>query len=343
MEKTDLLILSPAELIDWFTSIGEKPFRAKQVDSWIHCKLVTDFDAMTNISKPLRESLKERAQISFFQSHTAIEGDPEGTLKFLFTLEDGLRIESVLIKHGDRKTVCVSSQVGCAVGCAFCATGKMKDRRNLTVSEIVNQFLYIKRNYEPEPTNIVFMGMGEPFFNYDNVIKAAQIFNEQSGLKVGARKITISTAGVVKEIYRYKEEEHKFKLAISLTGRNDEIRDKLIPLNKKYKLESILKAAEIFSDRPHNRITFEWVLIKDWSDTNEDLAFLKKLSKRMPCKINLIPLNPVDSEFEPPSQEHLDDFFHKLQDANCRVTIRNSSGSESQAACGQLNSDYYQK
>ncbi|MBF0274914.1 MAG: 23S rRNA (adenine(2503)-C(2))-methyltransferase RlmN [Nitrospinae bacterium] len=302
-------------------------------------KLTADFHEMTNLQKELREKLIATAYISAFNSPVISRDSGSETVKFLFTLEDGKRVETVLIVHDGRKTVCISTQVGCPVACLFCATGKMKECRNLTVSEIINQFIYIKKHFAPDLTNIVFMGMGEPFLNYENVIHAANLLNDQRGLRIGARRITISTAGIIRSLERYIQEEHGFKLAISLTGRNNELRNKLIPINQKYPLEDLLKVAKKFSATRKNKITFEWVLIHGLTDTDEDIAFLVKLHCQMSCKINLIPLNPVDNELARTPEKRIHEFFSALKQAGCQITIRNSPGDDIQAACGQLNAE----
>ncbi len=337
-EKINLKNLPLRKLEKWFKEKGEGTYRAKQVFGWLYRKYSADFDEMTNISKSLREQLKEVAVIpSFTKENTQITDDGTGTSKVLFTLEDGKTTESVLIRSQKRNTVCISSQTGCPLDCSFCATGRITQYRNLEVSEILNQLIFIRKNLEEDITNVVFMGMGEPMLNYDNTLNAAHIMNDPQGMGLGARRITISTAGIIPGIYRFKEEGNTFKLAISLNGRNDEIRSRLMPVNKKYPLEKLLKAAEHYANGHYLTVMFQWVMIKGVTDTKEDIAFLKRIAKRIHCKINLIPYNATESEWEGTEEGKIRWFFQQLSNAKVPVTTRQSSGTGINAACGQLS------
>lgn len=359
MSKTNLKGLSLSQLEEFVLSNGETKYRAKQLMEWIYHKNESDFDKMTNISKAYRERLKSIAYIETLKLINTQTSPNKDTIKYLFELSDGKRIESVLIFEDDRTTVCISTQVGCALGCEFCTTAKLGFLRNLTTSEIIDQIVQIRRtplSILPllggiKLTNIVFMGMGEPLLNYDNVISSAKLINDPLGFEIAARKITISTAGIVPEIYRLANEGKQFKLAISLNATTNELRNKLMPINKKYPIEELMKSAKHYADKTGKRVTFEYVLISEVNDTFEDAQRLIKLVKDIPCKINLIPYNPpineilnsksqiskCDLKLTRPSGNRVYRFQEYLYPHCPAVTIRNSKGNEISAACGQLS------
>lgn len=337
--KTEQIDLKGATLIDtekFFAGLNEKSFRAVQVHEWIFEKGVDSFDAMTNLSKTLRTGL---SGLSFVTDLVKIKKakSADGTGKYLFKTADGLFIESVYIPEGKRATLCVSSQVGCKFACSFCATGK-SFTRNLTAGEIVDQALKVKRE-EGVLTNIVFMGMGEPLDNFENVLKAIDIISEPSANLVGLRKITLSTAGVVPMIKRLTELKPSVKLAISITSALDTIRDSLMPINRKYNIESILSALEKWPMQEGRKFTFEHIMLKGINDSSADALALARITKRIPCKVNLIPYNSVDSTpYEPSSGNRINAFRRILESNGVSVTIRKSRGDDISAACGQLAS-----
>lgn len=323
----------------------EKPFRAKQLASWIYNKRVSDFSRMTDVSKSFREQLAKDAYVSDLKIvRTEISKDK--SIKFLFELEDKETIEAVFIKEKGRNTICISSQVGCPLACAFCATGYMGYKRNLTAGEIVDQIIQIKKNIPKNETinNIVFMGMGEPFLNYDNVLKALRIMTSDLGLGISPKRITVSTAGVTDKIYQLAQDLPKVKLAISLHSPEEELRKKLMPITKKFPLKPLLEAGRFYAKNSNQRITFEYVLIKGVNDTEEIALKLAKSIQGIPCKINLILYNPIaDADFERPSMESVNRFREILYPRAPAVTLRISKGVDIQAACGQLKTKTYRK
>jgi len=328
-------------LADW----KEKPFRARQLASWIYGKRVSDFSQMTDASKSFRERLAKEAYISDLKI-VKTETSQDKSIKFLFELEDKETIEAVFIKDKKRNTVCISSQVGCPLACAFCATGYMGYKRNLTAGEIVDQIIQIKNKIPKNENinNIVFMGMGEPFLNYDNVLKALKIMTSDFGLGLSPKRITVSTAGVTDKIYQLARDLPKVKLAISLHSPEEELRKKLMPIAKKFPLKPLLEAGKFYAKNSRQRITFEYVLIKGVNDTEEIALKLAKLIQGIPCKINLILYNPIAAaDFERPSMERVNRFREILYPRAPAVTLRISKGIDIQAACGQLKTKTYRK
>jgi len=336
MKKIDLKTFSREELDKFIAEIDEKPFRSLQLWSWIYQKGLTSFDGMTNISRKLRTKLNRIALINSLKLVDKRVSPVSKTIKFLWELEDGLRIESVYIPEKKRRTVCISSQVGCSLGCSFCATGSMGFFRDLMPHEIVDQVLSTRRAVGERPTNIVVMGMGEPFLNYDNVIRALTIISDPEGIAIGHRKITISTAGIVPQLYRYTEERRPFKLAISLNVTTDAQRTKLMPINMKYPLGELIKAARFYTRKLKKRLTFEYVLIKNVNDTPADARRLVKLLKGIPCKVNLIPYNSTYKKYSRPDDERIHTFAESVRDLYAPVTLRLSRGDDINGACGQL-------
>ena len=338
-EKVNLKSLSLDELTDFVVNLKEKKFKARQLFKWIYNKGISDFEEMTDISKTLRSKLNEIAFIGEIKKVKSIKSEDQSTEKFLFELEDKEQIETVLIREKDRITLCVSTQVGCPLGCTFCATGKMGFKRNLNAGEIVDQIIQIKKCLKGDEkiTHIVIMGMGEPLLNYENTLKVIKIIHSELGLGFAARKITLSTSGIIPRIYQLAEEGLKIKLAISLNASNDKIRNILMPMNKKYPIKELLKSAKFYAQKTDQRMTFEYVLIKDINDSKKDAFELAKSVQGIPCKINLISYNKVPGlPFEKPDEKKVIEFRDILYPRCPAVTIRKSKGEDIQAACGQL-------
>ncbi len=324
LEKIDLKNLSPSELNEFLESFGKERYRSIQILRWLYQKGVQSLDEMTNLSKRFREEL---SQVSFISnlSPLRVEQARDGTKKFLFQLEDGNRIESVLIPDKMRLTLCLSTQVGCAFGCRFCLTGKIGWKRDLTTSEIINQILSVSETL-PEKrslTNIVLMGMGEPLANYD--------------IKFSSRRITLSTVGVLPELEQLAKEKISFRLAISLNASDEETRSQLMPVNRRYPLKKILTLCKNFPLRPRTRITFEYVMVKGVNDSSQDAKKLLRILKGIPSKVNLIPLNEAPGiPFKRPLEEKVKRFQEILMEGGLTAIVRTSKGAEISAACGQL-------
>ena len=336
MPRVRLKTLDKTGLSAWVESIGEKPFRGRQLWSWMYRKGASSFEAMTDLSRAFRQKLADSAELDALRLVRATGSSSTGTRKFLWKCADGLRIETVFIPEADRKTVCVSSQVGCALGCGFCATGGMGFVRNLESWEIVEQMLGVLRETGIRPTNIVVMGMGEPFLNYDNVMKAMAVISDPEGVAIGHRRITISTAGIPPGIARFTAEKRPYRLAVSLNATSDPIRSRIMPVNKKYPLKELMAAAKNYSRKTGGRITFEYVLIRDVNDSMQDAERLLKLLKNVPCKVNLIPYNPGCGTFKRPEDERVSAFLDAIKPLASPVIVRMSRGVDISAACGQL-------
>jgi 23S rRNA (adenine2503-C2)-methyltransferase len=344
-QKTDLKNLTQEGLIKYVESLGQPAFRARQIMGWLYRPGISEFSQMTDLAKVFRQSLEENAYISEF-SDPIIEKAGDGCVKFGFRLSDGHIIESVFIPEPDRNTLCISSQVGCAMGCTFCLTGTMGFTRNLTPSEIVNQICGV-RDYllaqSPESligpdrvTNVVYMGMGEPLNNLENVLASLSIIMEQKGLDISGRRITVSTCGIVSKINEFGEKT-TVNLAISLHAVNDTVRSRLMPVNKRYSLDQLLEACREFPMPKRKRIMFEYTLLKGINDSDDDARELARKLRDIPCKINLLPYNEsAELSFESPSKGRLLAFQKILIDSHYTVFIRSSRGTDISAACGQL-------
>ncbi len=329
------------EMQGLFKDLGLEEYRTAQVFSWLWKKGVADFDAMTNLSKNLRDKLKTQFYIGTVECEKTVTA-ADKSKKFLFRLEDKNRIESVYLLDGKRRTVCVSTQVGCPVGCKFCFTGQIGFIRNLAAWEIADQVLQVQKLVDTPISNVVFMGMGEPFLNYEESLKAVEILNHDLGMNIGARKITVSTVGIVPKIYEFADFPLQAKLAISLHGADDLTRDYLIPINKKYPLATVLAGVKHYIEQRNKRVTFEYLLIKGITDRKLDALNLIQLLKDIPCKINLIPCNSFPrSKFLSPEPEAIEAFAQLLYPRLPAVTIRKSRGSDILAGCGQLTGRYY--
>ncbi|MEM7112950.1 MAG: 23S rRNA (adenine(2503)-C(2))-methyltransferase RlmN [Chloroflexota bacterium] len=342
MEKsTPLYDLDFAALTAFVIDLGEPKFRAKQIWQWLYQKYAADFNEMTNLSKGLRQKLGKTAVIDTATVATEQHSSDKQTNKILFRLPDGQLIETVLMAYADnRRTLCISTQAGCAMGCVFCATGQMGFTRNLTVSEIVAQVLFFARRLAAKGehvTNIVLMGMGEPLHNYKPTLEAVDRLTDATGFNLGARKITISTVGLVPAIRRYADEQRQTPLAISLHAATDEERDALIPINKRWPIAELMEACHYYLIQTGRRLTFEWALIQYKNDTIEQAQALGQLLEGMLCHVNLIPLNPTDGYGGgPSSRERVQAFRDELAHYGVSSTVRVRRGIDIQAGCGQL-------
>ena len=317
-------------------NIGEKKYRAEQIFKWIYVDKVKEFDEMTNLSLELRNKLKQNYTMCNFNILKKQESS-DGTKKYLFDVLDGNAIETVLMQYHHGKTICVSSQIGCKMGCKFCASTGIKFIRSLTAGEIVEQILAVEQDIGDKISNIVFMGIGEPFDNYENVMKAIKIINNQKGLNIGARHISISTSGLVPMIYKFADEELQCTLSISLHATNDEKRSKMMPVNNKYNIKELMEACKYYIQKTNKRISFEYALAKDNNDNLEDAKELVKLLKGMLCHVNLIPINKIENgNYSKSSNENIIKFRDYLNDNGIVATIRRELGSDIDAACGQL-------
>lgn len=339
-QKKNLKGLSRKELEAFFADLGESPYRARQVMVWMYHRWVSDFSKMTDLSKELRGKLEEVAIIRDLREKGR-KTAPDGTVKFLYETGRGDTIETVLMHEKERTTLCLSTQVGCALACAFCATGKMGFGRNLTAGEMVDQVIQAQKAYpEPKITHAVAMGMGEPFLNYEAVMKAVRLLNAELGLGLGARKITLSTVGIIPGIQRLAEEPLQVKLAVSLSAPTQALREKLMPIARKYPLDKLLGAVRQYTERTGKMMTFEYVLLAGVNDTLVHAKQLADLVKGLLCKINLIPYNPFPgSEYARPSQERVERFQAHLYPRCRAVTLRLSKGREILAGCGQLRAE----
>ncbi|MDZ7341256.1 MAG: 23S rRNA (adenine(2503)-C(2))-methyltransferase RlmN [candidate division KSB1 bacterium] len=339
MEQINVTGMTLEQMESLMLSIGQPKYRATQLFTWVYKKGITAFDEMSNFSKSLRQQLSDLADIGYLTLQQQIVSTDGQAIKFLFRLADGLYLESVYMIEGKRRTVCLSTQVGCTLKCRFCATGAMGFRRNLTAGEIVDQLLWIRRTLGVDVTNVVIMGMGEPFLNYEATIAACKLISHDQGIAIGKRKITISTSGIVPAIMQYADEGHGFKLAISLNAADDAKRSEIMPINRKYPLAELMQAARYYSSKSRQRVTFEYVLLAGVNDQPEDARRLSQLIKNLRCKINLIPYNATDGRFSAPTEERINEFMQPFMNLNVVVSVRRSKGTDIQAACGQL---YYQ-
>lgn len=343
MEKLvlkDLRKASEDELKKYFNSIGEKPFRAKQIKEWLWKKSARSIDDMTNISLATRERIKEDYVIKPV-SVSKVQRSQDGTIKTAFELHDHHLVEGVLIPADDRMTACVSSQVGCSLSCKFCATGYMDRLRNLDPAEIYDQVVAIKDqaedSYAAPLSNIVYMGMGEPLLNYANVLKSIDFITSENGLGMSPKRITVSTAGIAKMIRKLADDQVKFNLALSLHAANDKKRDTIMPINESNSLMALSEALNYFYRKTGNRITFEYILFYNFNDSIEDAEELFRFWKKVPARINIIEYNPIsEAQYVNTDPDTLDQFYQYLQDRKVNVHVRRSRGKDIDAACGQL-------
>lgn len=328
------------DLKKYFISIGLKPFRAIQVYEWLYRFHVRSFDLMTNIKKEVIEHLKQDFEIKLYEvvDH---QKSADGTEKFLFRLQDGNLIESVLMRHNYGTSICVTSEVGCNMGCAFCASGMKKKLRNLSAGEMVLQLESVYEVIKEKISHIVVMGIGEPFDNYQNVINFLHIVNEPHGLEIGSRHISVSTCGLVPMIYEYAKEDLQFNLAISLHAPNNEIRDQIMPINKAYRIEELVKAISDYIIATNRRVTIEYILIDGLNDSIKCANELVDLLHGLNVYINLIPYNEVkEKPFKRSKKEQMRKFYDTLKKRSMNVTLRLEQGADIDAACGQLRSKH---
>jgi len=335
--KDDIVSLKLEDLEKYFSEIGEKKYRAKQVFGWLHKKLETDFYNMSNISANLKKTLDDDFHIvkgEILEKHIS---DKNGTIKYLFKLDDRNIIESVFMKHSYGNSVCVSTQAGCKMGCAFCASTVNGLSRNLTASEMLTQIYEITKDTNEKISNIVLMGSGEPLDNFSNVIDFIKIINHEEGLNIGERHITLSTCGLVDKMKELQDLKLQITLAISLHAPNDEIRRCIMPIAKRYKLNDLLKACRDYANTTKRRITFEYSLINEVNDSVDNARELSKILKGIMCHVNLIPVNVVShDDFKSSSKKEVEDFYNILKSNGHEVTIRKSLGNDINASCGQL-------
>ncbi|AMC92813.1 23S rRNA (adenine(2503)-C2)-methyltransferase [Erysipelothrix larvae] len=334
------------EMISFMESNNEKPYRAKQVFEWLYRKRVDSIDAMTNLSKDLRQRLKESTYVDSLEMVTKQESS-DGTIKFLFRCADGALIETVLMVSDYGYSVCVTSQVGCNMGCKFCASGLLKKERNLSAAEMVTQVLYVQREIdarEKRVSHIVVMGIGEPMDNYDNVMRFIRTVNHDLGLGIGARHITVSTCGVVPMIKKFAQEKTQVNLAISLHAPNNELRSEIMPINQRFPIEKLMESLHYYLDLNHRRLTFEYILLDGVNDQVEHALQLSKLIKGMNAYVNLIPYNPVSEHgYKRTPMNQAMDFLDVLMKHGIQATIRQEKGTNIDAACGQLRANNLKK
>lgn len=328
------------QIKEYLVSVGEKPFRASQIYEWLYRHKIQSFDEITNMKKSFIEILKRDFTLNRLELVTR-QDSVDGTIKFLFRLEDGNLIETVLMSHEYGYSVCVTTQVGCNMGCAFCASGMKKKLRNLETYEIVLQILSVSELANLRVSHVVVMGIGEPFDNYDNVLDFFKIINHPLGLEIGARHITVSTCGLVNKIYDYADFDLQVNLAISLHAPNNEIRNQIMPINKAYPLEELKKAIAYYIAKTNRRVTLEYILLKDLNDTKACANELADLIHGMNVYINLIPYNEVkEKPFKRSTQEAMHAFYDQLKKRSLNVTLRKEQGGDIDAACGQLRSKH---
>jgi len=325
------------ELENYFVEIGSKKFHGKQLFSWLYEKRIESLDSVTDIKKEVLEVLRSNLSLDRLKI-VDVQKDVDVN-KYLFELSDGEHIEAVLMRHDYGNSICVSSQVGCNMGCKFCESGRRKKVRNLEAYEMVLQILMIEKELGERISHVVVMGIGEPFDNYDNLVKFFKIINDPKGLAIGARHITVSTCGIVPKILEFSELDLQINLAISLHAANNETRNKIMPINKAYPLEVLIPALKTYLERTNRRVTFEYILLSGINDSEEDAVQLAKLAKGINCYINLIPYNETNNiDFKRSSTIQIMKFYDILKKNSVNVTIRREFGSKISAACGQLRS-----
>ncbi|MCR4616985.1 MAG: 23S rRNA (adenine(2503)-C(2))-methyltransferase RlmN [Lachnospiraceae bacterium] len=333
----DLRSLSYEELKDSLAEMGEKPFRAGQIYEWLHKKCIRSLDEMTNISKDLKIKLSEKYEFGSFETVRMQESKIDGTRKYLFAVGDGNMIESVLMRYHHGNSVCISSQVGCRMGCAFCASTIDGLVRNLTVGEMLGQIYEIQRDTGERVSNVVVMGSGEPMDNFDNIVKFIGMLTDERGLNISQRNLTISTCGLVDRIRELADKEFQITLAISLHATTDERRRQLMPIANRYSIKEITDACAYYFEKTGRRITFEYSLVGGVNDSEEEAEALSKIAKPLHAHINLIPVNPIkERDFVPSKDRKIHAFQNKLEKNGINVTIRREMGRDIDGACGQL-------
>ena len=337
MEKTDIKSLNLEELTAFVESLGEKKFRAKQIYEWMHRKHVASFSEMTNISAALIEKLNQNCTLTSLKKADVQISKIDGTRKYLFALADGNMVESVLMKYKHGNSVCISSQVGCRMGCRFCASTLDGLVRGLTPAEMLDQIYRIQEDIGERISNVVVMGTGEPLDNYDNLLKFISLLTDENGLHISQRNLTVSTCGIVPNMKRLAEEKLQITLALSLHASSQEKRLELMPVANKYQIDEVIEACKYYFEQTGRRITFEYSLVGGVNDTDEDASQLAKLIKGLNCHVNLIPVNPIkERDYVQSNPQVISDFKNKLEKYGINVTIRREMGRDIDGACGQL-------
>ena len=342
MEKKDIRSMTPEELEAFVVNdLKDKKFRARQIYDWMHVKCVQNFDEMTNLSKDLRQKLSENATLCPVEKADCLISQIDGTRKYLFRMEDGSIIESVLMKYKHGNSVCISSQVGCRMGCRFCASTLLGLERNLNTSEMLGQIYAIQRDTGERVSNVVIMGTGEPLDNYDAVVRFIRMISDEKGLNISQRNITLSTCGIVPKIYQLADEHLQITLAISLHASDNEKRKSMMPIANKYDMDTLLEACRYYYETNGRRPTFEYSLARGVNDSPEDARALAKLLKGFMWHVNLIPINPVEERsYVQSDRKSIVNFKNSLEKYGGNVTIRREMGRDIQAACGQLRRRY---
>ncbi len=344
MERLDIKSLYSKELEELMISLGQPVFRAKQVYEWLHVKLAGNYDEMTNLSKELRTELKEAYPLTVLEEVDALHSEMDETVKFLFRLKDDRVIESVLMKYHHGNSVCISSQVGCRMGCKFCASTIGGKERDLLPSEMLDQVYKIQRISGERVSNVVVMGTGEPLDNYDNLIRFIRLLTDPKGLNISARNITVSTCGIPDKIRALAEEDIPITLALSLHAPNNEIRKQLMPVAAKYELTEVMDAFRYYYEKTGRRLTFEYSLVASVNDEEEHARELCRLVKGLNCHVNLIPVNPIkERDYRKSESKKMQNFKFILEKNRINVTIRREMGTDIDAACGQLRKSYIDK
>jgi 23S rRNA (adenine2503-C2)-methyltransferase len=344
MKLIDIKSLDLEQLKEEIASMGDKAFRAKQIYDWLHIKLVNSFDDMTNIPVNLRDKLKAAYEIVTVKPIEIQTSRLDGTQKYLFELTDGNVIESVLMRYKHGNSVCISSQVGCRMGCSFCASTIGGLERNLTPSEMLSQIYEIQKSSNERVSNVVVMGTGEPLDNYENLLQFIKILTDESGLHISQRNITVSTCGIVPRMKQLADEKLQITLALSLHAATDEKRKVLMPIANKYSLSEVINACRYYFEKTGRRITFEYSLVGGVNDTNEDAGELIELIQDMNCHVNLIPVNPIkERDYVQSGKKVIDNFKNKLEKCQINVTIRREMGRDIDGACGQLRKSYHDR
>jgi len=338
LEKICIKGMNQTELQSICTEAGESEFRGTQLFEWMYRKGIFSFDSMFNINKSFREYLAKYCIIQTLQIEKRNSSQKDNAVKILFRTHDNHFVETISMIDGNRHTVCLSSQVGCALNCSFCATGRLGLERNLSTGEIIDQLIFLRKDIDQPVTNVVFMGMGEPFHNYKNVLNAADIFHSPRGFNLASTRITISTAGLVPEIKQFIKEKRRYKLAISLNAVGNRVRNHIMPINKKWPIDELIKAGKEYSNQKKRQVMFEYVLLKGINDSENDALQLAQLLQGIPCKLNLIPYNEIDSIYHRPDQTVIARFSRILYENRdeYRVLVRWSKGQDIEGGCGQL-------
>ena len=339
--KENIRSLTLEELKNKVCEYGEKPFRARQIYEWLHSKLVRSADEMTNVSRNLRERLSEEFETAGLKTIDVQVSKIDGTRKFLFALPDGNVIESVWMKYKSWDSVCISSQVGCAMGCSFCASTIDGCVRSLSVGEMLDEVYTIQKTMGERVSNVVIMGSGEPLMNYDNLLKFIEMLSNKDGLNISQRNITVSTCGIVPKMYELAEEKKEINLAISLHAPNNEKRKALMPIAKKYSIDELMSACKNYFDKTGRRLTFEYSLVAGNNDSDKDARELAALLKGINAHVNIIPVNPIkERNYKRPDMKYVNRFKNKLEKSGINVTIRREMGADIDGACGPLRRKY---